>query len=76
MTITYKLTSTRGNRRGGGIYHVVYISALWTDADDCKRCENGQTVRWRTGDAATKQAHNMVTRHAKANNAQAVITYQ
>ena len=76
MTITYKLSSACGNRRGGGKYYVVHISALWTDADGRKRWATDQTLRRRTGVAATTQAHNMVARHARANNAQAIITYQ
>lgn len=76
VTITYKLTSACGNRLGGSAYHIVYISAEWTDANGRKRWANDQTLRRRTGAAATTHALNMVARHAKANNAQAVITYQ
>ena len=76
MSITYKLTCACGNRRGGSAYHVVYISAEWTDTNGRKRSANDQTLRRRTSLAASKQAENMCKLHAKANNDEAVLVWQ
>ena len=76
MTVTYKLTCARGARKNGETYHIVYIAALWQDSNGQKQWRSDQTFKRRTGLAASKQAENMCKRHAKANNAQAVITYQ